>query len=509
MKNFDPLLSRQITKDTVGIFYLLELYLGTGGATKYYYTNNDKPIYYNGHKYNSLDFKVSDISFSSELNVDEVELEIGNQNRVFSGILLNEDVRNKVTILSFGCTIQDDDMTYILDDSYSLFGEVSSIILDSTGGMSSTLLLPSSSVDSILLPSSTDKLLLSGSVDTSGSIIKLSLVDGNAFVDFNLANYLTPYLNGKIIIIDNNGKSIVGYIKAAGTEETYGPELLTNGTFDTNITGWHDHSYLGSISWNAAGKMNLNCNSGIAMAFQDTDPNVIKKSLYRQLVTIASIPSPGVFTTPGLGGDVDSYRTIAGSYTDYFTANYGIGTIYPNYRLNLTSTPGTAVVDDISLKEVLTPSDTGVTIVSSPGGSIYNWESIESGFNYNGDSYTFFIEDVSPYALEVKKGVYSQIVDDGSFTGIIGEYEIQGDKLIKLTLNSELILWNKKALRNHAATCQWTFKGSECGYGGSGTCDLSYDSCVALGNQNYFGGFRFLPAIEEKDIWWGRTQGAT
>ena len=40
-------------------------------------------------------------------------------------------------------------------------------------------------------------------------------------------------------------------------------------------------------------------------------------------------------------------------------------------------------VASISLKQVLTPSATGVTITSTAGGTTYNWASIESGFDYN------------------------------------------------------------------------------------------------------------------------------
>lgn len=47
------------------------------------------------------------------------------------------------------------------------------------------------------------------------------------------------------------------------------------------------------------------------------------------------------------------------------------------------SSAGTMLFDEASLKQVLTPSATGVTITSTPNGGTYNWASIESGFNYN------------------------------------------------------------------------------------------------------------------------------
>ncbi len=36
-------------------------------------------------------------------------------------------------------------------------------------------------------------------------------------------------------------------------------------------------------------------------------------------------------------------------------------------------------------------------------------------------------------------------------------------------------------------------------------CDQTFDRCKELGNQRNFGGFRFIPAIAEKQIWWGRV----
>ena len=46
--------------------------------------------------------------------------------------------------------------------------------------------------------------------------------------------------------------------------------------------------------------------------------------------------------------------------------------------------------DEASLKQVLTPSATGVTIVSAAGGSTYNWTYEQSGFNRNDSSgYTY------------------------------------------------------------------------------------------------------------------------
>ena len=63
----------------------------------------------------------------------------------------------------------------------------------------------------------------SGSVTRTN--MKISAIDGTAFVDFSAADVLTNYLGGKLIITDSAGKKLIGYIKAAGSGETLSDEL--------------------------------------------------------------------------------------------------------------------------------------------------------------------------------------------------------------------------------------------------------------------------------------------
>jgi hypothetical protein len=52
------------------------------------------------------------------------------------------------------------------------------------------------------------------------------------------------------------------------------------------------------------------------------------------------------------------------------------------------------------------------------------------------------------------------------------------------------------------------YEVTECAYIGSETwCDQSYDRCLVLGNQLNFGGFRYLPACCEQELWWGKAPG--
>lgn len=139
------------------------------------------------------------------------------------------------------------------------------------------------------------------------------------------------------------------------------------------------------------------------------------------------------------------------------------------------------------------------------------------------DSITFEIDNV---ALEISSMVmnnevrgkrcviYRAAVDRQSlqpigtatlFVGFLDEVEIDHQRG-RFTVFNQFIKWKTPTPRRiHSATCPWTFKGAECGYSGSETwCDHSWDRCSTLGNTPSFGGFRWLPALQDKEISWGK-----
>lgn len=95
-------------------------------------------------------------------------------------------------------------------------------------------------------------------------------------------------------------------------------------------------------------------------------------------------------------------------------------------------------------------------------------------------------------------------------SGEIDSWSMEADDRISITISSQLAGWNRKTLSRHSSSCRWkVLGGTMCGYAGTETqCDRSYTRCLELGNQANFGGFRFLPSIEGKEIWWGKTKGA-
>lgn len=81
------------------------------------------------------------------------------------------------------------------------------------------------------------------------------------------------------------------------------------------------------------------------------------------------------------------------------------------------------------------------------------------------------------------------------------------DKILKIGAKSEMARWTQKPLALHSVSCRWKeFKGTECTYAGAGTwCDRTYTRCEDLANQANYGGFRWLPSIMDKEIWWGKV----
>jgi len=91
------------------------------------------------------------------------------------------------------------------------------------------------------------------------------------------------------------------------------------------------------------------------------------------------------------------------------------------------------------------------------------------------------------------------------FDGEIDSWQLNEESL-KVTVTSILARWSQRTLSKHPKSCRWkVFKGTECQYAGAETwCDRTHVRCTALSNTAHYGGFRWLPSLVDKDIWWGK-----
>lgn len=97
------------------------------------------------------------------------------------------------------------------------------------------------------------------------------------------------------------------------------------------------------------------------------------------------------------------------------------------------------------------------------------------------------------------------------FVGVIDSAEFN-EQQAKFNIYNILIYWKRKAPRRfYSPSCQVNqFKDSYCAYSGAETwCDRSWERCVALSNSLNFRGFRWLPSLYGKQIYWGRTPAVT
>ena len=236
-----------------------------------------------------------------------------------------------------------------------------------------------------------------GSVSLANS--RLSLVNGTAFVDFSAAGTLTPYLGGKLTLTDSAGKKAIGYIKSAGTGETLGEELITNGSFTawTGDTpdGWTYFNHLDGTRYveeSPAGQCHFVDTDKANFSIQ-TGTNV-QGALYKGSIDVKAVVSDGIYFGPVPANSAEvPMITTTGVKTYYGAASSAVNRAFYVSRYGVAA--GDVTFDDISFKQVLTPSATGVTITSTPGGTTYNWASVESGFSYNDPSgYTYSISRV-------------------------------------------------------------------------------------------------------------------
>ena len=228
--------------------------------------------------------------------------------------------------------------------------------------------------------------------------MRLSAVDGTAFFDAGVADILTDHIGERLYIRDSAGATIWGWIKAAGTGETLGSELIANGGFEsgdpptswdtfTNVTLERDsvNPYAGTYS----GKI-TSTDATLRLVSQTVSTEV--GALYNYQYASRANAGETLFAQPRDGVVNFNQRAITSTSWALYSAYRTMQNITFSHWFYVNSASGFSWVDACGLKKVLTPSSTGVTIVSTEGGSTYNWASKDAGFNYNDTTYEISTE---------------------------------------------------------------------------------------------------------------------
>jgi hypothetical protein len=213
--------------------------------------------------------------------------------------------------------------------------------------------------------------------------LRISAVDGTAFLDNCAA--LIPYADGnrRIEIYNASGRILQGYLKAQGAGETTGSDLVDGWTnyvttpYETFTPG------TGPLITQA-----INAAGAIGIAYKTiTIANMLLKNTNAVTVASGTAPYISIARNPG-GSNKIQFDTNAISYRTAASGEY-------TYNNALIFAPGAVdfALTAYSLKQVLTPSTDGVTIVSTKGGAIYNFTSKDASFTYNDASYRYAIYD--------------------------------------------------------------------------------------------------------------------
>jgi len=127
-----------------------------------------------------------------------------------------------------------------------------------------------------------------------------------------------------------------------------GTELIVNGTFPSDISGWADASSAGgSIAWNAAGAMDLISTGGAyARAQQDNMPALTAGRVYKVSVNIIASNQILELEVPSATNIKNYASGFTGTHTFLFVASGASS----SFRMTLSDT-GVVTVDDVSIQE--------------------------------------------------------------------------------------------------------------------------------------------------------------
>jgi hypothetical protein len=214
--------------------------------------------------------------------------------------------------------------------------------------------------------------------------MKISAVDGTSFVDFSASAFSADNIrnNDWVEIFDSSKRKIGGFIKAAGTGETTGDELIGAANFVT-AGFWSDVS---GVTFGTPSGSNTFTGGGAGNPARAGKALLTNYKLYKAASDISI--STGTMTIADHIGAAILSKAGTGDFTGYFTWIDGSARMY--YWLSVGS--GGVTMSGGSIRQVLTPSSTGVTITNTPGGATYNWGVKDANFNYNDASgYTYRI----------------------------------------------------------------------------------------------------------------------
>lgn len=215
--------------------------------------------------------------------------------------------------------------------------------------------------------------------------VTMSMVTGTAFMNDSAQSW-TGYTSivgqpkqFRVKVIDGTGKVATGWIGELGTGETLGDELVVNGTFTLwtgdNPDGWglsFTEDADNYATQNPAGQLLM-----VSHAPETVNVYITQVIIFNGMLCKHSIDIKSISGDPGYRLNFHgTYYTTPGVKTGYHTNTNNILVLDPWPYIDIT-------IDDVSIKQVLTPTTNGVWIHPSKTSAATGWESIQTGFNAN------------------------------------------------------------------------------------------------------------------------------
>lgn len=219
--------------------------------------------------------------------------------------------------------------------------------------------------------------------------LRISAVDGTAFVDNLPAGILALPLNGtnQIEIYDGAGMMIRGVLKAVGTGETLGSELV-------NVWTNHAVNPFETFTPGTGTDITSGINSADTYGIAGKNVAIPLGQLIRMAVTINTISGGWNNYGFGISNHPDNapslFRLIstnAGTYQTMIVVGVGGGPSIQAFTYGALDFSSSG----FSCTQVLTPSISGATIVSAKAGAVYNFGYKDANFTYNAAQYVCLI----------------------------------------------------------------------------------------------------------------------
>ena len=219
-----------------------------------------------------------------------------------------------------------------------------------------------------------DTLIASGSLAQVQT--HLSLVAGTAFADLQGVN-LGLYLGKKLVVWDSAMRPASAYLGVAGTGETLGSNVITDGS------PFVDGSWTKQAGWTVSGNKAVATGTSDAYIYQI----MAGRAGYLEKWSVTPDTASGTywqFHNGNQGGPTHAPGAV--TVLDYITVVTS-GSTWSALRGTLT-----ANFSNLSRAQVLTPSIMGAIVSSKPSGTPGDAWSIAPNFNYNDTSgYTWAI----------------------------------------------------------------------------------------------------------------------